>query len=271
MKEISLVVMAAGMGSRFGGLKQMEPVGRGGEVIIDFSVYDAIKAGFNKVVFIIKKENEEEFKCAVGNRISKKIKTEYVFQSIPSNRKKPYGTGEAILCCKDVISGPFAVINADDFYGAGAYKTIYDFLSQSDECAMVGYKLENTLTENGTVARGVCNIENGYLTDVTEYTSIPKDNDLPKDTIVSMNLWGLQSNIFDEIENQFNNFKKNANIDKDEFFIPSVIDLMIKSKKAKVRVLTSQDKWYGVTYKEDKPQLVNAISNLVDGGLYNGI
>ncbi len=269
-KQTALVVMAAGMGSRFGGLKQLEPIGKNGEVIIDYSIYDAIKAGFNKVVFVIKKEIEEDFKRIVGDRIAKKIKVEYVFQEIPSHRKKPYGTGDAILCCKDVVKEPFVVINADDYYGADAFHKIHDYLvSSDDDYAMVAFMLENTLTENGTVARGICDVKDGYLTTVTEHTSIAMDNDFPEGTIVSMNMWGLRQNIFAELEKQFADFLKTANIEKDEFYIPGVIDNLIKNGKIKVKVLESADRWYGVTYKEDKESVVNAINKLTEDGLYD--
>lgn len=271
MKEVSLVVMAAGMGSRFGGLKQLEPIGKNGEVIIDYSVYDAIKAGFNKVVFIIKKEIEEDFKRIAGDRISEKIKTEYVFQETPPHRKKPYGTAQAILCCKDVVNGPFAVINADDYYDRTAFVEMYKHLSTSSDYSMVGYYLHNTLTENGTVARGVCDVKDGYLADVTEHTSIAAENDFTKDTIVSMNLWGLQPDIFAELEAQFETFKQTADISKDEFFIPTVIDNMIKKGQIKVKVINSPDKWYGVTYKEDKAAVCAAIEKMTEEGKYNGI
>ena len=202
-KDATLIVMAAGMGSRFGGLKQLEPIGPGGEVILDFSVYDAIKAGFNKVVFIIRKDIEKDFRELVGNRIDKKVKTEYVIQemenipegfTVPDGRTKPWGTAHAVFCCKDVIDTPFAVINADDYYGPGAFKAIYDELTSSENTCMVGYKLGNTLTENGTVARGVCEVEDGLLKGITEYTAIDKNSGVPLDTTVSMNMWGFRQN-----------------------------------------------------------------------------
>ncbi len=269
--DATLVVMAAGMGSRFGGLKQLEPIGKNGEVIIDYSIYDAIKAGFNKVVFVIKKEIEEDFKRIVGDRISKKIHVEYVFQETPPHRKKPYGTGDAILCCKNAVHEPFAVINADDYYGADGFRKIYDYLVNGTDYAMVGFMLENTLTENGTVSRGVCKVENGFLTDVTEHTSIAKDNEFPKGTIVSMNMWGLRPDIFGYLQKDFDEFLKTANIEKDEFFIPSVIDKLIKNGTVKVKVLTSHDKWYGVTYKEDKESVVRAINKMTEEGMYAGL
>ncbi len=270
-KQPALVVMAAGMGSRFGGLKQLEPIGKNGEVIIDYSVHDAIKAGFNKVVFVIKKEIEDDFKRIVGSRIEKKIKVEYVYQETPPHRKKPYGTGDAILCCKDVVNEPFAVINADDYYGVDAFKKLHDYLVSGDDYAMVAFMLENTLTENGTVSRGICKVDDGFLTDVTEHTAIAVDNDFPKGTVVSMNMWGLREDVFTELENAFNEFLKTANVEKDEFYIPSVIDSLIKSGKIKVKVLESADRWYGVTYKEDKESVVAAIGKLTEAGLYDGM
>lgn len=269
--DVTLVVMAAGMGSRFGGLKQLEPIGANGEVIIDYSVYDAMKAGFNKVVFVIKKEIEEDFKRVVGSRIEKKIPVEYVYQQTPPHRKKPYGTGDAILCCKDAVHEPFAVINADDYYGADGFQKLHDYLVSGEDYAMVGFQLENTLTENGTVSRGVCRVEDGFLADVTEHTSIAKDNDFPQGTIVSMNMWGLRPEIFGYLQADFEEFLKTADISKDEFFIPSVIDKLIKNGTIKVKVLPSADKWYGVTYKEDKESVVRAINTLTKEGKYEGM
>ena len=270
-KKTALVVMAAGMGSRFGGLKQLEPIGKNGEVIIDYSIHDAIRAGFNKVVFVIKHEIEEDFKRIVGNRIEKKIEVEYVYQTIPPHRKKPYGTGDAILCCKDVISEPFVVINADDYYGVDAFKKMHDYLVSEDDYAMVAFELRNTLSENGTVARGICDVKDGFLTKVTECTDIGMDNDFPEDTVVSMNMWGLREDIFGELEIAFDEFLKTEDITKDEFYIPKVIDKLIQCGKIKVRVLNSKDRWYGVTYKEDKEGVVEAINKLTEEGLYHGI
>ena len=280
-KNATLVVMAAGMGSRFGGLKQLEPIGPGGEVILDFSVYDAIKAGFNKVVFIIRKDIESDFKELVGTRIEKKIATEYVIQDMnnipegfvaPEDRTKPWGTGHAIFCCKDVIDSPFAVINADDYYGPGAFKAIYDELVNTENTCMVGYKLGNTLTENGTVARGVCEVENGVLKAITEHTAIDKNSGVPLDTTVSMNMWGFRPTIFSRIEEDFVKFLENMkNPLKDEFYIPLVVDRSIKEFGEKVTVLDTDEKWYGVTYREDKEPVVNAIKKLFAEGLYDGI
>lgn len=280
-KDATLVVMAAGMGSRFGGLKQLEPIGPGGEVILDFSVFDAVKAGFNKVVFIIRRDIEKDFREMVGNRIEKKVATEYVFQdmdklpegfSVPEGRTKPWGTGHAVYCCKDVVTTPFALINADDYYGQSAFKTIYDELTSSESTCMVGYKLGNTLTENGTVARGVCDVENGILKGITEHTALDKNSGIPLDTTVSMNMWGLRPAIFDRVESDFEKFLENLeNPMKSEFYIPFVIDRAIKENGEKVKVLTTDEKWYGVTYREDKEMVVEAIKKLFAEGLYDGI
>lgn len=276
----TLVVMAAGMGSRFGGLKQITPIGPNGEIIIDFSVYDAIHSGFSKVVFIIKKAIEHDFREAVGKRIEKMTDVEYVFQeldkiptgfSIPEGREKPWGTGHAILCAKDAVKTPFAAINADDYYGKNGYKIIHDYLTKNKKMCMVGYKLGNTLTENGTVTRGVCDTDkDGYLTSVTETFSLDKNSGIPLDTTVSMNMWGFDTNIFDELESGFEKFLSNLeNPLKSEFLLPCIVDGMIKNYGEKVKVLTTDDKWYGVTYKEDVEPVKIAIKKLVDEGLYN--
>ncbi|MDD6734904.1 MAG: sugar phosphate nucleotidyltransferase [Clostridiales bacterium] len=284
--DTTLVVMAAGMGSRFGGLKQMEPIGPGGEVLLDFSVYDAKKSGFNKVVFIIKEEIEKDFKEMVGKRISNIIDVEYVLQdmsSLPEGRKKPWGTSHAILCCKDVVKEPFAVINADDYYGANAFTDIQKHLSSAEgfDWCMVSYDLDKTLSENGTVARGCCKIEDGYLKDVVERTKIDssarytEDGEtwiqLPMDQKVSMNLWGFTPDIFGELDRQFNEFLRTADLSKDECLIPKLVDRMIKSGKATVKVFSNKDKWYGITYHEDKEGVCRAIKELCDKGLYRGI
>ncbi len=267
---------------------------------MDFSIYDALAAGFEKVVFIIKKANEEAFKECIGNRMSDKIKVEYVYQeleklpegfSVPEGREKPFGTGHAILCCKDVLDGPFAVINADDYYGKHAYQAIYDYLTshQDDEkyrYAMIGYYLKNTLTENGHVARGVCRTDSeGFLTGIDERTHIEKQGEkavfteddgqtwteVSMDSTVSMNMWGFSKSILQELEDGFVEFLKNdlpANPKKAEYFLPFAVDDLLAQGKASVQVLNSQDKWYGVTYKEDKEMVVNAISRLKKEGLY---
>ena len=292
-KDITLIVMAAGMGSRFGGLKQIEPVGKNGEAILDFTVYDAIKAGFTKVVFVIKHAIENDFKEFVGSRIAKKIKVEYVFQEIdklpdgftaPEDRQKPWGTAHAILCCKDVVNEPFAVVNADDFYGRSALQKVADFLKQEENnYCMVGFRLANTLTENGSVSRGVCEIDNqNHLTAVTERTKIidckyTEDDgkswtSLSPDTVVSMNLWGFMPDIFEFIEKGFKEFlKTNINLPKSEYYLPTVVSSLIDNGQKNVEVLVAEDKWYGITYKEDKQKVVNAIGDMIDAGIYENM
>lgn len=279
--KTSVVVMAAGMGSRFGGLKQIEPVGPNGESILEFSIFDAKRAGFDEVVFIIRKDFEEDFKNKIGEKVEKYIDVKYVFQdmanipspySVPEDRTKPWGTAHAIYCCKDAVKNAFAVINADDYYGINSFKIIHDQISKNDEICMVGYKLGNTLTENGTVARGVCEITDGCLSKITEHTALDKNSGIPLDTIVSMNMWGFSPDIFPKIEAGFDNFFKNIqNPQKDEFFLPTVVDNLINNENKKVKVLTTDEKWYGVTYKEDKESVVNALQKLVEEGYYDGI
>ena len=301
MKQPVLVVMAAGMGSRYGGLKQIDPVDKEGHIIMDFSVYDAVKAGFKKVIFIIKKENEADFKAAIGDRLSKHLDVTYVFQNlknlpegyeVPEGRVKPWGTGHAVLSCIDEIDGPFAVINADDYYGANAFRMAYDFLTQNQDedgiyrYMMVGYKLENTLTENGHVARGVCvTDEEGHLQKIHERTHIERHEGsvaytedegktwtaLPQDSTVSMNMWGFSESILKELKARFPKFLEEnlpVNPMKCEYFLPFVVDELLGENKATVKVLKSMDKWYGVTYKEDKPVVVAAIQRMKDEGLY---
>lgn len=291
-ENITLVVMAAGMGSRFGGLKQIEPIGKNGEILLDYSVYDAVAAGFNKVVFVIKHAIEEDFKAVVGKRIEKMVKTEYVFQETdalpegfvcPSDRVKPWGTAHAVLCCKDVVKEPFAVINADDYYGKSAFIKTAEFLkSNKDDYCMTGFRLVNTLTENGYVSRGVCEIENGELKSVTERTKISDckytEDDgkswtaLPPDTVVSMNLWGFMPDLFEFAEKGFKKFLEiNINTPKSEYYLPSVVSELITSGKKRVKVLIAEDKWYGVTYKEDKQMVCNAINKMAEDGLYKGL
>ena len=277
--NMTLLVMAAGMGSRFGGLKQIEPVGPHGEVILEFSVYDALEAGFDKAVFVIKKAIEHDFREIIGKRIEKMIDVEYAFQelddipapfTVPADRVKPWGTGQAVLSAKKLINSPFAVINADDFYGKGGYKELKKHFETSTETCMVGYKLQNTVSENGTVARGICEVENGYLTAVTEHLAIPADNDFPADTIASMNMFGFMPKLFDELETGFVKFLEEQGKElKSEYLLPRIVDKMIKEDGEKVKVLTTDDKWYGVTYKEDKEGVVNAIADLCAKGLYN--
>ena len=301
MKKPVLVVMAAGMGSRYGGLKQIDPIDKDGDIIIDFSIYDAIQAGFEKIVFIIKKENEADFRAAIGDRMSKHIQVEFVFQdlhnlpegfTVPEGRVKPWGTGHAIMSCIDVIDGPFAVINADDYYGRHAFKMAYDFLTENEDTAdiyrymMVGYKLENTLTENGHVARGVCvTDEEGHLLKINERTHIEKHDGgtayteddgktwtmLPEGSTVSMNMWGFSASILKELKDRFPKFlDENLKVNplKCEYFLPEVVSNLLSEGKATVEVRKSLDKWYGVTYKEDKPFVVAAIQSLKDQGLY---
>lgn len=297
-KHATLLIMAAGMGSRFGGLKQIEPLGPCGEIILDYSVYDAARAGFDKVVFLIKKEIEEDFRKITDGRYDSKIKVEYAFQEldnlpegfiVPEGRVKPWGTAHAIYSCKNAINEPFAVINADDYYGVDSFKIIYDELTKEKDdigaygFSMVGFKIENTLTENGHVARGVCKIEDGYMTDIVERTKImyrdgkimfTEDEEawteIPVGTPVSMNLWGFTPEIFTEIEARFSDFlKKNAgNPLKCEFYIPFVVDELVKEGKAKVTALTSPEKWYGVTYKEDKQSVIDALKEKTAKGIY---
>ena len=289
--DATLVVLAAGMGSRFGGLKQIEPIGRGGQALLDFSVFDAKEAGFNKVVFIIKKAIEKDFKETVGKRIEKLIDVEYAYQETdmlpegfvcPADREKPWGTAHAIYCCRDIVKTPFAVINADDYYGKNAYKQIYEHLKkQTEDYCMVGFRLANTLTENGTVSRGVCEIENGKLTAITERTKIldckyTEDDGntwtaLPADTVVSMNMWGFNPDIFNYISAGLVDFLKTSiNVPKSEYFLPLVVSELIESNEKDVCVYVAEDKWYGVTYKEDKDAVVKAIGEMVENGEYEG-
>lgn len=295
-----LVIMAAGMGSRYGGLKQIDSIDAYGNKIIDYSIFDAVQAGFEKVVFIIKKAIEKEFRENIGDRIASHVKVEYVYQEldrlpagyqVPEGRVKPWGTGHAILCCQDVIDGPFAVINADDYYGKSAFVSIYNQLSEiSDgekyQYTMVGYRLYNTLTENGHVARGVCTIsEDGKLVDIHERTRIEKQGnkakfteddgktwtELGEDTVVSMNMWGFTKSIIKELDQRFAVFLNKelpGNPLKCEYFLPFVVDELLKEYKAEVTVLKSVDRWYGVTYKEDKETVVNAIMELKKTGIY---
>ena len=299
MKDVTLVIMAAGMGSRYGGLKQIDPIGPSGEIILDYSVFDAINAGFTKVVFVIKHEIEEDFKAIIGNKLDGKIKVEYAYQNIadlpegftvPEGRTKPWGTGHAVLACKDLIDGPFAVINADDFYGAETFKLIYDELTSEKKengkynFCMVGFRVENTLTENGTVARGVCQTdENSYLTDIVERTKIAKRDgkimftedeenwtEIPEGSTVSMNCWGFTCEMMKELGDRFAACleKNKDNMLKCEYFLPFVVDELLKENKAEVKVLSTNEKWYGVTYKEDKLPVQQAIRDKVHNGLY---
>lgn len=299
MKDITLVIMAAGMGSRYGGLKQIDPVGPEGEIILDYSVYDAIEAGFTKVVFVIKHAIEKDFKEVIGNKYDGKVKIEFAFQDInnipegytvPDGRTKPWGTGHAILSCKDIVDGPFAVINADDFYGKETFRALYNELTREKEengkyqFCMAGFKIENTLTENGHVARGVCETDGNMLTGVNERTKIIKDGDkikyteddgeswteIQKGTTVSMNLWGFTADIFDELQKGFAAFfeKNKADLSKCEYYIPFAVDDLIKDGKAQVTVVVTNEKWYGVTYKADKPTVEKALREKTEAGVY---
>ncbi len=294
----TLVIMAAGMGSRYGSLKQIDPIGEDGSLIIDYSIFDAVRAGFNKVIFIIKKQDEEAFRNAIGNRIESKVNTEYVFQDInnipsgyevPEGRIKPWGTGHAIYSCIGHINEPFLVINSDDFYGPEAFKVAAEWIEKTDfnkgvlPFSMVGFQLKNTLTENGHVSRGVCKAdENNKLTEIIERTKIIRRGDkvqyedfdepveLDEDSIVSMNMWCFAPNMLEKLEVRFTEFFKTVseNPQKAEFYLPFAVADMLKDSECTVEVLKSTDKWYGVTYKEDKPLIVEALQNKKNDGIY---
>lgn len=296
--DTTLVIMAAGIGSRFGGgIKQLEKMGPNGEIIMDYSIYDAKKAGFNKIVFIIRRDIEKDFKEIVGDRIASVMDVSYVYQdidaipeqfSVPEGRIKPWGTGHAVLMCKDLVKEPFAVINADDFYGAEAFKLIHDELVSPTHSGgrynfcMAGFKLGNTLSDNGAVTRGICvTNQSGMLETVRETTGIRcvdgritfddngTDIAATKDTSVSMNMWGLTPEFFGELEPRFEDFLGSLNDDiKKEFYLPMVIDELIQEKLAEVKVLETDGKWFGVTYKEDKPEVVASIKKLISDGVY---
>ena len=299
MKNPELVIMAAGMGSRYGGLKQIDKVDEQGHIIIDFSIYDAIKAGFRDITFIIKKEIEKDFREVMDEHLAgKNVNVKYVFQEldklpagycVPEGRKKPWGTAHAIACCLGTVDAPFAVINADDYYGAHAFEKIYDFLKNTNDegkyhYAMVGYRIKNTVTEQGTVSRGVCQSdENGMLTEIVErtkigtkgdkiyYTEDGVDYDLDPETLVSMNLWGFTPSYIAECNKRFAAFLDEnvpKNPEKCEFFLPTVVANLIAEGKADVKVLDNSDKWYGVTYKEDKEDVMNAFRDLKAQGVY---
>ncbi len=301
MRDTTLVIMAAGIGSRFGGgIKQLEPVGPGGEIIMDYSIYDALQAGFNKVVFIIRKDLEKDFKEIIGNRIEKIVKVEYAFQELddlpkgftrPEGRKKPWGTGQAVLCTKGLVKEPFLVINADDYYGKEGIRKIHDYLvhdmnqeSKVYDLCMSGFLLANTLSENGGVTRGICQIdEDGFLKKVTETYEIQRDGDslLAKDESgnpavvdigchVSMNMWGIPMSFIEELERGFPEFLaglKDGDV-KSEYLLPRIIDNLVMEGKARVKVLETSDRWFGVTYKEDKPAVVDSIRRLIAEGIY---
>lgn len=301
MKKPVLVVMAAGMGSRYGGLKQLDPVGGHGQLLIDYSIYDARRAGFETVIFVIKRENEADFRSGIGDRLSKVMEVQYAYQeltdlpagwTVPPERVKPWGTCHAVLAARSAVKGPFAVINADDYYGPEAFREIYTYLlTHPDgknlyEYAMVGYLLGNTVTEHGQVARGVCTeTEDHFLSCVTEHTHIEKDGtdvrfteddgatwtSLPGSTIVSMNLWGFTPSFLSEAQSRFSAFLEETlrtNPLKGEYFLPSVVSGLLREGRARVKVLRSHDRWYGVTYHEDKPAVVRAVSEMTARGLY---
>lgn len=298
MKKTALVIMAAGIGSRFGkGIKQLAPVGPNGEIIMEYSIYDALEAGFNKVVFIIRKDLEEEFRAVIGNKIEQITEVEYAFQSLedlpdgfekPADRTKPWGTGQAVLACKGLIKEPFAVINADDYYGKESFFKLHDFLEEytpekpTDFCA-AGFILKNTLSENGGVTRGVCQVnENGYLTGIDETKNIVKvgnkaavqkeDGQEPIDenSHVSMNMWGLTPEFVETLEKGFKEFFEKPDVDvlKGEYLLPIYIDELLQKGKVTVKVLETQDKWFGVTYKEDKDSVVESFKKLIEEGVY---
>ena len=292
---MTLVIMAAGMGSRFGGLKQIEPVGPNGEFIIDYSIFDAIKTGFDKVVFIIKEENYDIFKETIGKRIEGKIKVEYVFQKndsflgnykYPEGRKKPWGTAHAILCCKDKVDENFAIINADDFYGRESYQVISKFLKENHDSAtyaMVGYKIKNTISNNGSVKRGICEEKDGNLVKIIESSitnesgkivASPLDGsesfEVEDDAVTSMNMFGFTKEIFGYLETRFQEFldKNKDDLSSCEYLIPAVVFDLIKEGKAKVNVLKTNAKWLGITYKEDKEKVMEEINKLHETGIY---
>lgn len=299
MPKPTLVVMAAGIGSRYGGFKQIDPIGPHGEIIIDYSVYDALQAGFGQVVFVIKADLEEAFRERTSRTIEKHCETAYLLQSlddlpagfeVPPNRQRPWGTAHAALSCRDVVHTPCAVINADDFYGPSAYRILYDYLQNAqdgdgvyDYC-MVGYVLENTLTEHGHVARGVCRVDrDGYLVEINERTRVQKFGartkytldgerwvDIPQGSIVSMNMWGFTPSVFSELATRFPRFlrENSANIDTAEFFLPEIVGDMVVDKRATVKVLTTTERWFGVTYQQDKPYVAQAIQDLIRRGVY---
>ncbi|MGM9537631.1 MAG: NDP-sugar synthase [Candidatus Onthomonas sp.] len=296
MSEPILVVMAAGMGSRFGGLKQITPVDDQGHIIMDFSLYDARRAGFRKVVFIIKDAIADTFRQNIGDRMEPFFDVRYAYQeldklpegySVPEGRVKPWGTAHAIACAKDVIDGPFAVINADDFYGRTSFQAIYDFLvsgAPANQQAMVGYRLKNTITENGSVARGVCRVENGLLVDITERTRIERRPEgiaytedgetfhvLPEDTLVSMNLWGFHQEMMGEFTGRFEAFLREnlpKNPMKCEYYLPSVANAQIQEGLGTVRVLPTSECWHGVTYREDLQSVWDAVAQMKAEGIY---
>ena len=296
MQEPTLVILAAGMGSRFGGLKQITSVDERGHAIIDYSLFDAYRAGFRRVAFIIKHEIEDDFKAAVGRRMEKYFHVSYVFQqldllpegyAVPEGRVKPWGTGHAVACCAGIVDGPFAVINADDFYGPSAFRSLYDYLSnlsKDDEHAMVAYELRKTVTEHGTVARGICHVEGGFLSDVEELTKIEKRGEdaanleadgsirpLSGDLPVSMNCWAFGPGILDELNRRLPAWLDETlpvNPLKGEYFLPSVVNALIQEGLARVRVLNCRETWHGITYKEDLDSVISYLASLYEKGVY---
>ncbi|MDM8520393.1 sugar phosphate nucleotidyltransferase [Anaerolineales bacterium HSG6] len=289
----TLLILAAGIGSRYGGLKQIDPIGPHGETILDYSIYDAIRAGFGKLIFVIRHDIDQPFREKIGNKFKAHIPVEYVYQelnalpitfTVPVQRQKPWGTGHAVLVAKDTIHEPFAVINADDFYGADSFEIIKDFLTISkQDHALVGFTLRNTLSDYGTVSRGICTLDsNQYMQTVAEITDIKRigrqaqyfdvqnqTQELSGDEIVSMNMWGFQPAIFSHIEQQFIEFlTRYSTIPKKEFFIPSVVNMLINQGQAKVKVLTTPSRWFGMTYQQDKPQVAEAIQRLISTNIY---
>ena len=277
-KKTTLVVMAAGMGSRFGGLKQMAPLGPSGQVIMDYSVYDAVRAGFDHAVLIIKKENESDFREVVGRRIERLIDVTYVYQdptdlpegfSLPEGRVKPWGTGHAVLSARHAVKTPFAVINADDYYGAESYRLMHDCLVSESPYAMVGFELGKTLTESGTVSRGICTVEDGYLRGVVEHTALDAACGIPMDTVVSMNLWGFGTEIFSVLAADFADFLRTMpDPMKSEFYLPGAVDELISRGEAEISARSSKDSWFGVTYREDRPVVQENLLKLVQKGAY---
>lgn len=286
---MTLVIMAAGIGSRFGeGIKQLQTVDDNGHIIMDYSIHDAIQAGFNKIVLIIRKDIEKDFKEVIGVRIENiceelNVGVSYVYQDVPQNRTKPYGTGQAVLACKDVVNEPFAVINADDYYGKNAFELLYNYFNKAKsgnthQYCLVGFVLKNTLSENGGVTRGICEIDtNSYLTRITETKNIIKDSfgvnsngiKLDENSLVSMNMWGFTPDIFDLLSSGFVAFLNNAGDGSHEFLIPIYIGELLQDKKVSVNVLESNDKWFGMTYKEDIPTVIEEFNNLIANGSYS--
>ena len=303
MSKATLVVMAAGIGSRFGGgIKQLAPVGPNGEIIMDFSVYDALEAGFDKVVFVIRRDLEKDFKEVIGNRIEEQVEVAYAYQELDDipeeyqdkfhGRTKPWGTGQAILCCKELVDSPFLVINADDYYGKDAYRKAFAYLTSMDntdkiQICMVSFILKNTLSDNGGVTRGVCSVDaDGMLTGITETHNIEKDGEsavirhedgtvtrLDTDSIVSMNMWGLTPKFFDILEKGFDRFLADTVCTdlKAEYLLPTIIGELLERGEAGVKVLKSHDQWFGVTYKEDRDAVMNSVRDLIDKGVYPSV